>query len=93
MKSHKKITQALAILDVEIGCKLAMCNIYLMLIKMYETDEENGRDVAQQNELERHSEVRTDVILVRSLTIGNTTAHIQQCYCSQNIFSCSTART
>jgi hypothetical protein len=29
---------------------------------MYETDGENDRDVEQQSELERHSDVRTDVI-------------------------------
>ncbi len=29
---------------------------------MYETDDENDWDVEQQSEMERHSDVRTDVI-------------------------------
>lgn len=48
-------------MDVDITCRSTMCNIYRMLKVMYETDEESDRDVAQQSELERHSDVRTDV--------------------------------
>jgi hypothetical protein len=39
---------------------------------MYETDEENDRDVEQQSELERHSDVRTD---------ASTVADNRQHYC------------
>jgi len=43
MISHKKITLALATLNVDVSCKLTMIDVSVLLMLVYETNEENER--------------------------------------------------
>jgi len=43
MISHKKITLALATLNVDVSCKLTMIDVIVLLMLVYETNEENER--------------------------------------------------
>ncbi len=45
MISHKRITPALATMDVDITCRLTMIETFALLMSIYETNEEDERSV------------------------------------------------